>query len=168
MKKATIIGLAVLGGLSMFGYGIYYYFKKQADLLKQFSYKIINLNFDTFELNLIKGTITFRFTSISDIELTVQDFLMKLYFNGEYVGYVEDVSAFLIPARGYNDIPFAFSINPQLIISDVTDIIAYAFQSKDGTITLDGYATVKSGFIKATLPIKFNCSVKNMDCNQIP
>ncbi len=89
---------------------------------------------------------------------------MDLYFNGAKVGYIEDVSEFIIPAHGYNDIPFSFSIDPQFILSDIVDIIGIAFQSSDATITLDGYVSMKSGFISATLPIKCNCSLKTKDC----
>jgi hypothetical protein len=46
----------------------------------------------------------------------------------------------------------------------MVDIIAYSTKLKDAIITFDGYAQVKSGFISATIPIKSNCSVKNMGC----
>jgi hypothetical protein len=166
MKKTSVVGIGIFAGLAVFGYAIYYYFKKQANLLTQFTYSIISLNFTNFDLTLISGTVTFRFVSVSDLELTVSNFYMDLYFNGDKVGYIQDVTSFLLPARGYNDIPFSFSINPQTVLTNITDILAAAFQSGDGIITLDGYATASSGFIKATLPIKFNCSVKNMSCTQ--
>ena len=164
MKK-FVIGTLIVGGLGVFAYGIYNYFIKQANLLKQFDWKILTFSIDTLSLELVKGTITFRFTSISDIEFTIESFYLDFYVNGQKAGYITDITQFVIPARGYSDIPFEFTIDPQLIITDITDIIAYATKSKDAIITLDGYVQLSSGFVKATVPIKCNCSLTKMDCS---
>lgn len=163
MKKG-LTALAIVGGISLFGYAIYRYFVKQVDLLKEFSWKVIDFNFDVADLQVIKGVIKFRFASIADLELTISKFYLDVYINGDRVGYIEDVSTFIIPAKGYNDIPFSYTINPQYVIKNIVDILAYSTKLKDAIITFDGYAQVKSGFISATIPIKSNCSVKNMEC----
>jgi len=164
MKKG-LITIAILSGIGIFGYSIYNFYKKQADLLKQFKWKIIDFNLTDWSEDLIKGVISFRFESISDVEITINEFYLDLYFNGKKVGYIQDVSKFIIPAKGYNDIPFEFTLDPQFIIKGLVDIVAYATKQKDATITLDGYVNLKSGFIGATVPIKCNCSVANLDCN---
>ena len=90
---------------------------------------------------------------------------MDFYVNGENVGYLEDFKPFIIPARGYNDITFGFTLNPQFVIHNIVDIIAIATKKKDAIVTLDGVVKIKSGFVKAAVPIKCNCSIKNMDCS---
>ena len=132
--------------------------------MKQFTYKVIDFTFDVADLQTIKGVLKFRFSSIADIELTIKKFYLDVYINGDRVGYVEDVNTFIIPAQGYTDIPFSYTIDPQYVIKNMVDIIAYSTKLKDAIITFDGYAQVKSGFISATIPIKSNCSVKNMEC----
>lgn len=164
MKKG-LIALAIVGGISLFGYAIYRYFTKQIDLLKQFSWEVVDFTFDTADLKLIKGVIKFRFASISDIELTISKFYLDVYVNGDRIGYVEDSQTFIIPANGYTDISLAFTVNPQFIIKNVIDIILTSTKLNDAIISFDGYTQVKSGFISATVPIKSICSVKNMECS---
>lgn len=155
---------AIIGGVSLFGYALYKYFTKQVDLLKQFNWKVLDFTLDTIDLKVLKGTIKFRFSSISDVELIINKFYLDVYVNGERVGYIEDVNTFIIPSNGYTDIAFAYTVNPQFIIKNVVDIVVFTTKAKDAIITFDGYAKIKSGFISATVPIKSDCSVKNLDC----
>lgn len=162
MKKASVIGLIVVFGAGAFAYGLYEYAKRQKALLEQFTYKITNLKLDTFNLQLIKGQIFVLFSSISDIEVTVKEFYLDFYFNGEKVGYLEDVTEFIIPARGTTEIPFEFTLNPQFIFRNIGDIVSYTMSQKDASISVQGYATLKSGFVKATLPIKYDTTIKEI------
>lgn len=164
MKKG-LTALAIVGGISLFGYTLYKYFTKQIDLLKQFTWKVVDFSFDTADLKVIKGVIKFRFTSVSDIELTITKFYLDVYVNGDRIGYVEDAQTFILPARGYTDIPLAYTVNPQFILKNVVDIILTSTKLNDTIVSFDGYTQVQSGFIKATVPIKSICSAKNMECS---
>jgi hypothetical protein len=164
MKK-TIIALFAVGGVGLVAYGLYSYFKKQAALLKDFEWKLLSFKLDTISLTLVKGSVNIRFTSISDLEFIIDEFILKVYVNGVESGYVNDITQSLIPANGYSDIPIQFTIDPQYLIKDVSDIAAYALKQKDAIITLNGYVSVKSGFVKATIPIKCNCSVQKYSCD---
>lgn len=164
MKK-VIIGLFAVGGIGLVAYGFYSYFKKQAGLLKDFQWKLLNFDLTKVSLTLVKGKVVIRFSSISDLEFIVEEFILKVYVNGQEAGYVNDVTQSLIPANGYSDIPIEFTINPQYLIKDIADIAAYTLKQKDAIITLNGYCSVKSGFVKATIPIKCNCSVQKYSCD---
>jgi hypothetical protein len=164
MKKG-LIGLLILSGVGLSIYGLYSYFKQQANLLKQFTWKIVSFQLDTITLELVKGSVTIRFASISNLEFIVSQFVLDVYINGQKAGYVNDITQTLIPANGYSDIPIAFTLDPQYLISDVSDIALYSLKQKDAIITLNGYVSVKSGFISATLPIKCNCSINNLSCD---
>jgi len=164
MKK-VIIGLLAVGGVGLVAYGFYSYFKKQAGLLKDFQWKLLNFDLTKVSLTLVKGKVVIRFSSISDLEFIVEEFILKVYVNGQEAGYVNDVTQSLIPANGYSDIPIEFTINPQYLIKDIADIAAYTLKQKDAIITLNGYCSVKSGFVKATIPIKCNCSVQKYSCD---
>jgi hypothetical protein len=164
MKK-VIIGLFAVGGVGLVAYGLYSYFNKQATLLKDFQWKILSFDLTKFSLTLIKGKVNIRFSSVSDLEFIVEEFILKVYVNGQEAGYVNDITQSLIPANGYSDIPIEFTINPQYLIKDISDIAAYTLKQKDAIITLNGYVSVKSGFVKATIPIKCNCSVQKLDCD---
>lgn len=165
MKTGTKVALAVLSGVALIGGSIYAYIKKQTKLLYDFDWKLLDVNFDKVSLQVVKGKVKFRFFNKSDIQIVVTKFYMNLSLNQEEIGYIEDVSEFVIPSRGFNDISFSYTINPQFLLKNVTDIIAYATKKKDATITLKGYVKVRSGFIRATIPINCDCSIKNYDCS---
>ena len=162
MKKSTIVGLSILGGVSVFGYALYAYAKKQAMLLENYVYKIVDFKMDTFDAQKIKGTISVWFGSKSDIEVVIDKFILDFYFNGKKVGYIEDTTPFVIPANGFTTIPFQYTLNPQLVFSNAVDIIAYALRQKDAAISVRGYAKVKSGFVSATLPISYDTTIKEI------
>lgn len=162
MNKKLIIGGLIAGGVGLFAFSIYYYIKKQTELIKSFSYKITGLSLGTFTMEMINGKMNVLFTSISDVEVVVKEFYVDFYFNGEKVGYLQDVTEFIIPARGSAEIPFEFNISPVLILNDITDIVKYAIKEKDASLSVDGYATLKSGFLKATLPIKYDTTIKQI------
>lgn len=161
MRLTTV---AILGGLGVIGFGLYRYVKKQVDLLSDFEWSVLNVSFDKVSPNLLKGKVVFRFTNKSDIEITITKFYLDLYLNNEYIGWLEDKTEFVIPARGFSDIPIGFSVNPQLVFKNAIDIVLLTTKLKDAIFSFDGAASVKSGFVSTSVKIKCDCSVKNYDC----
>jgi hypothetical protein len=158
--KKTLIGVGILGGLGTFVYAFYAYANRQAKLLEDFTWKLMGVNFDSYSLQAVKGKVEILFTSKSDVEVQIQKFVMTFYFNGAEVGYIEDTTPFIIPARGTAPINFSFTLNPQLIFGNVTNIINYALQKEDASVSLRGFASIKSGFVSATLPITYDSTIK--------
>ena len=161
------VGAILLGSVAVIAGSLLYYFKKQADLLSLFQYKILSVNIDNFTSELITGKVNVLFTSVSSIEVTINEFYLDFYFDGNKVGFLQDVTPFIIPAStgtvaGQAQIPFSFSLSPQLVIGDVSDILAYTLKQKDANISLRGYASIQSGFIKATLPITYDTTVQQL------
>jgi len=161
MKK-SIVGFSILGGVAIFGYALYAYFKRQATLLQNYEYKIVDFKITTFDLQKIKGSISVFFGSKSDVEVVIKQFIIDFYFNGEKIGYLEDNTPFVIPARGYTTIPLNFTLNPQLVITNAVDIVSYALKKKDAGISVRGFARIKSGFVKATIPISYDTTIKEI------
>lgn len=160
MRKAVVI--MVLGGAGLLGFALYTYVQRQKNLLKQFTYKVTKVGIDSFNMTLIKGNISVMFSSDSDIEIVISEFYLDFYFNGIKVGYLQDENPFVVPARGTTEIPFAFSLNPNLIIGNVADILAYTLKRKDAAISVQGMATIKSGFVKATVPVRYDTSIQEI------
>jgi hypothetical protein len=88
-----------------------------------------------------------------------------MYLNNNYIGWIEDKSEFVIPAKGFSDIPIGFSINPQQIFKNIFDIISVGSRLKDAIFSFDGAVQVRSGFISTSVKLKCDCSIKNYDCN---
>lgn len=158
--KTTLVGVGILGGLGAFVYAFYAYAKRQTKLLEDFTWKLIGIKFDSYDLQAVKGKIEILFTSQSDVEVQIQKFVMNFYFNGAEVGYIEDSTPFIIPARGTAPISFSFTLNPQLVFGNITNIINYALQKEDAAVSLRGFASIKSGFVSATLPITYDSTLK--------
>lgn len=165
MSKKLLIGTALVGGVGLFGYALYRFYNKQVQLLKDFKWKIIGFDIKSFEGNRVTGTIDIRFSSESDIEILIKNFYLDVYLNGVYIGYIMDNRENVIPARGYNDLSFDFSLNPQFVFSNALDIITTGLSQSDTMMGLEGFIKLKSGFIGATVKIDCECSVKNLDCN---
>ena len=160
MRK-SIVAL-IIGGVGLAGFALYSYVMKQKNLLEQFTYKITKFKISTINMQLIKGDIGVQFTSISDVEIIINEFYLDFYFNGKRVGYLQDESPFVIPARGTIEIPFAYTLNPKLIIGNSADILAYTLKQKDAAISVQGKVSIKSGFVKAVLPVRYDTTIQEI------
>ena len=162
MNKKTVATIGIIGGLAVMGYSIYYYFKRQTDLIKNFTYKVIGINFSTFNIGLVKGDLTVAFTNTSNIEVLITEFYVDFYFNEQYVGYLEDKTPFVIKSMQTTPVTTQFTLNPQLILGDLVNIIAFSSQYEDAKMEIVGKAKVKSGFISATINIDFSSTIKEL------
>jgi LEA14-like dessication related protein len=156
MKKALLI----LGGLSVLGFGLYKYFKTQADLLSKFTWKISGVKNVKISFTELSMDINILLTSVADIEAKIIKMYFDLYIQGTNVGFVSNDKEFIIPANGSSTIPLHISINPQSIFKNLIDVTLGAGKQKDVMFKLDGYVNVKSGFISTTLPIVYETSIK--------
>lgn len=156
MKKV----LLAVGGLSLLGFGLYKYFKTQADLLSKFSWKIQGFKIRKFSFQELAIDVTFLFTSVADLEAKVQKLYLDLYLEGKNVGYIMEEKEFIIPAKGSSSIPIFVSINPQAIFKNIIDFTLNIGKNKDVRFKMDGFASIKSGFISTTLPIKYETTLK--------
>jgi hypothetical protein len=162
LNKRTGLIAAIFGGVVIFGYAIYNYIKVQTDLLKNFSYQIIDFGIGQIDPQIVKGTLSVLFKSEADIEVVVKNFIVNFYMNGVPVGYVEDTSEFIVPARNQSIIPFAYTLDPQVVFSNLLAIITNSINSGDETFEVKGFAKVKSGFITVSLPIEYKTTLREI------
>jgi LEA14-like dessication related protein len=161
MRK-FLIGTAILGGVGLFAYSIYRYFKIQADLLSKFTYQIVDFGIQQFDLQIIKGQLSVLFKSDADLEVQIDSFYVDFYLNGVKIGYIEDIRKFVIPAHGQSIIPFSYTLNPQILLANIVGIISQTIQIEDEVFEVKGFARVKSGFIAVTLPIEYRTTLKEI------
>jgi hypothetical protein len=156
MKKA----LLWVGGLSVLGYGLYRYFKYQLNQLLKYTWKLETVKNIKFGKDNISWNFSILFTSQSDIEAEIEKLYLDLYLGGANVGFVEQQKGFIIPARGSSSIPLFTSINPKAILGNAINFALEFSRYKDMKFTIDGYAKIKSGFLRTTLPIKYETTVR--------
>jgi hypothetical protein len=156
MKKALLL----LAGLGVLSTGFYLYFKKQMDLISKFTWKISGFKINKISFSNLDINLNIKFTSVADLEAKINRVYLDLFLEGKNVGYVTETKAFIIAAKGTTDVPINISINPQYIFKNITDIILGVAKDKDINFKIKGFAEVKSGFFGATIPIKFETSLK--------
>jgi LEA14-like dessication related protein len=161
-NKKLLIGSIITLGVGMFGYAIYKYIKNQTELLQDFAWEFATFKFTSVQMDLIKGNMSINFTNKSDVEIKISEALLDFFFDGINIGYFQDVSEFVIPANSTTNIPFEFTLNPQVVIGNFTDLILYSTRQKDAAIHIDGIIKVKSGFIKGSFPVTYDTTLKEL------
>jgi len=156
MKKALLI----IGGLGILGFGLYKYFKTQADLLSKYEWKIAGIKILKFSLTSLVLNLKIRFTSKADLEAKIEKIYLDLFLEGKNVGFITENRSFIIPAKGSSDVDLTVSINPQSVFKNITDIVLGVSKNKDVKLGINGFAKIKSGLFSATLPIVVETSLK--------
>jgi hypothetical protein len=156
MKKS----LLVIGGLSLLGVTLYTYFKYQFNLLLNYEWKISSFKIKKFSIAEINIDLGILFTSKADLETEVNKIYLDLFLEGKNVGYITEEKPFIVPARGSHNIILNISVSPKKVITNITDILLNVGKQKDIKFKIDGYADIKSGIFKATLPIKYETTLK--------
>jgi hypothetical protein len=161
----------IIGAVGLAGYAVFRYFQVQASLLKSYEYKITSIKPNKVTLDYISLDLGIRFTSKSDIEGEVTTVYIDVYVEGKNVGFVTDVKPFIIPSRkknkdgsytdGSSDITLNVSFKPRDIFNNAVDILLGAGKKKDLSFGVKGYANVHSGFIRTTIPIVYNTTLKD-------
>lgn len=162
MNKKVLVVSGIVGGIAILGYSLYRYIYNQTKLLQDFEYEVDGIKFTTFSLNLVKGNISIIFKSKADVEFVVEKYLLDFYLNDKKIGYLEDDRPFVIPARGSSRISSDFTINPQLIFKNISDIIKYSTTQSDASFKVDGYVKLKSSFVKLTVKIDYETTMKEI------
>jgi len=160
MKKGAII--ALIGGISCIGYGLFHYFTVQKNLLTKFTYNILNVQFSNISLQNITANLLVRFTNSANFEVKVNKFYVDIYVNGVNVGYFVDSGVFTIVANGTSDIPITVSFNPTIVLTNITSIASISLNLNDITIGVHGFAQVSSSFVNITIPVDYDSTIKNM------
>jgi hypothetical protein len=156
MKKTLLF----IGGAGVLGYSLYRYFKIQSTLLQGYEYKIAGIKVRSFKFNDLALDVDIKFTSKADIEAKINKVYLTLFLEDKEVGFVKEVKEFIIPARGSSIVPIFISINPQYVLKNLTDIVLGIGRSKDVRFRMEGYASIQSGFVRTTLPIKYQTTLK--------
>jgi LEA14-like dessication related protein len=161
MKKYIVTG-SIIGGIALFGYAIYRYVKVQADLLSNFSWQIMDFGLQQIDEQIIKGTLSVLFKSEADLEVVVKSFIVNFYLNGVPIGYIEDTKEFIVPSHNQTIIPFAYTLDPQILMSHIVGIVSQSINTGDEVFEVKGFAKVKSGFITVSLPVEYRTTLKEV------
>ncbi len=164
MKKTLLI----VGGLGLIGFALYRYITAQAKLVQDFDYKISGFNVLKFTETEIIVVLKVLFTNVSAIAGTVNSLSADLYLNDVKTGSVMENNPVVVPANGSNTIDLTISVNPTEILGNILTIIGGTIGDKDVILKIDGSASISSGFIYKSLPVKFSTGIKQYIQNLLP
>lgn len=154
--------LLIASGIGIIGYAIYRYYKKQADLLTNYTYKVVGVQIGSITTENIVLDVTTRITNNSNVSATVTEIYLDAYLNGQNVANINEVKDIFVKANGDSDFTFRLSISPKLVLGNLVNIVTLSSAIKDLILNLDGYIKIKSGFLSVSLPFKYQNNIKSL------
>jgi LEA14-like dessication related protein len=152
----------ILSGLAIIGYSLFRYYKKQAEFLKDISYKIVGVRIVRFSSNSVSLNIDAQIYNASNVEATVRQMYLDFFINGIKVGNINEVKDIIIYPMKTSTVSFNFSFNPKMIGQNLVDIISVSVGAKDLIFDIQGFVKIKSSFISATLPFEYTNNLKSL------
>lgn len=157
-----IKALLIASGVGIIGLAIYRYYKKQADLLANYTYKVVGLKVVSITTENIVLDITTRITNNSNVSATITEIYLDAYLNGENVANINEVKDIFVKANGSSDFSFRLAISPKLVLGNIVNIVTLSAATKDLFLNLKGYVRVKSGFLSVSLPFDYENNIKSL------
>jgi LEA14-like dessication related protein len=154
--------LLVLSGVGIIGIAIYRYYKKQADLLQNYTYQVVGLKVISITTENLAFDITTRITNNSNVSATVTEIYLDSYVNGQNVANINEVKDIYVKANGSSDFTFRLNISPKLVLGNIINIVTLSTSTKDLFLNLDGYVKIKSGFVNVSLPFQYQNNLKSV------
>jgi LEA14-like dessication related protein len=147
--------LLIASGVGIIGYAIYRYYKKQVDLLANYTYKVVGIKIVTITTDNIVLDVNTRITNNSNVSATVTEIYLDAYLNGEAVANINEVKDILVKANGSSDFSFRLAISPKMVLGNIVNIVTLSAATKDLLLNLKGYVKIKSGFLSVSLPFEY-------------
>lgn len=149
IKKALIIG-----GLGLFGFGLYRYFKYQVDLAMNYDYKIKKFEYLGVKGDDVNVSATIQITNNSNFQLTINSFDLDLFFEGKKFADVVSTQVVVIQPKTSFDIKGVGVINVNDLKTSLPVFVKDVFKQKPIDIEVEGQ--LKINFMKIDSTIVFN------------
>jgi LEA14-like dessication related protein len=154
--------LLIASGVGIIGFAIYRYYKKQADLLANYTYKVVGLKVVSLTTENIVLDITTRITNNSNVSATITEIYLDAYLNGKNVANINEVKDIFVKANGSSDFSFRLAISPKLVLGNIVNIVTLSATTQDLFLNLKGYVRIKSGFLSVSLPFDYQNNIKSL------
>ena len=154
--------LLILSGVGIIGIALYRYYRKQADLLENYTYKVIGLKVVSITTENLVFDVTTRITNNSNVSATITEIYLDAYVNGQNVANINEVKDIFVKANGSSDFTFRLNISPKMVFGNLINIVTLSTSTKDLFLNLDGYVKIKSGFLSVSLPFQYENNLKSV------
>jgi LEA14-like dessication related protein len=154
--------LLIASGVGIIGYAIYRYYKKQVDLLANYTYKVVGVKIVSLTTDNVILDVNTRITNNSNVSATVTEIYLDAYLNGETVANINEVKDIFVKANGSSDFSFRLAISPKMVLGNIVNIVTLSAATKDLFLNLKGYVKIKSGFLSISLPFEYQNNIKSL------
>jgi LEA14-like dessication related protein len=149
IKKALIIG-----GLGLFGFGLYRYFKYQVDLAMNYDYRIKKFEYLGADGDNINVSATIQLTNNSNFQLIINSFDLDLFFEGKKFADVVSTQVVVIQPKNSFDIKGVGVLNVNDLKTSLPVFITDVLKQKPINIEVEG--ELKINFMGIDSTIVFN------------
>ena len=168
MTGKKIVFMLIVGALGAAGVYIYTFLQSQKKLLEDYLISVIGIKLNAFSSESINVEFTIRVTNKSKVEATVNKVYADIYFNNQFIGNVENVGSFLIPAAGSSDIKLQFTFANKEVLKNIVGTFFTLIATRDIPYRLNGYVKMKSSFLGVTIPFDKTGSLRNDMLGKVP
>jgi len=136
-------------GLVGLGAGAILYFKRQADLLMEMSYRVRNFRFVEKTATRVVITLDFQIINKSEVPLLITGYDLSFFSNDIYLARVEDPKAKIeIPPFGAtNNIPIRLEFDPRTLGRSVLSNVLDLLSGEGITLLIRGNLNVRVGLL---------------------
>lgn len=154
MDSKVKLGLSVLGVLGVLG--LARYFHRQGKALKNLCITNVSWNWtESIKAALATGTIPddakveLKATNTSDIELTVNEFLLELRVDDKHIGFVKTFEKTVIPKNSSRNIYAIIEFDVDVNINLALDIIDIILDPDPTEFRIEGYINVSASIMES-------------------
>ena len=156
--------IAIWTGIAIFVTGAIYAIQREIKLLKSYCWKITHFTINDFTLKKLDIDLNVSIRNISNIDITIIGYSIKIDIDGRYIGNVVNNVPLYVPANDLTTTVINFNTNPYDVL-DLQYILAEVkkFQTDTNNIQfrMYGSATVQKG-IKISVPFDLTMSYADM------
>tara|TARA_R110002096_G_scaffold63690_4_gene155982 strand:- start:1169 stop:1705 length:537 start_codon:yes stop_codon:yes gene_type:complete len=154
MDSKLKLGLGILGTLGVLG--LIRYISRQGKALKHMCISSVSWNWtDSIKSALATGKLPddakmeLKATNTSNIDLTVNQFLLEVSVDDKHFGYIKTFEAVVIPKNSSRNIYAKLEIDVDLGIDLVLDIIDILTDSDPTEYKVEGYINVSASVLES-------------------
>lgn len=159
MKISTILGVS---GAAILGAGIYMYYKKQVQFIKDITYQVQSIKIISWTSQQAVIAINAQVFNSSNLSGTIEELYLDVYMNGILLGHLQQTQNIPIYAQSFSVVPVTFTFNPSLVGLNILTMAEAMLVQKSANIEIRGYVRVKSGFITAKAPFSYNDNLASL------
>ena len=160
MKKLFfgLVGIAVVTPIA-------FYIQRQYALSKGINIDIADFNIKDFSKQNLVGNLMLSIENTTELDIDITDIYIDVFLNEFKIGHIKNARENqTVLGKTSNNVILSYDIpfSNTMTLSDIAKMVTGYFTGKDIKLSINGNVSVKSSFVKKTIPIEWNDSLRNL------